>query len=115
MAKTRGKDFLVGAVVGGTLGAFSALLFAPKPGKELRSDIANQAKAVGEKSQEIAKTVSEHTTEWAGKVKDAGSFIVDELRSLKPCKKEEAVSEELAAVSSLPDEEGEFVQDGDSI
>lgn len=114
MAKSRGKDFLIGAVVGSTLGALSALLFAPKAGKELRSDIANQAKAVGEKSQELAKTVSDHTTEWAGKVKDAGCFVLDELRSLKPGKKEEE-TEELAAVSSLSADNGEFLQEGDNI
>ncbi|MEO3944136.1 YtxH domain-containing protein [Gorillibacterium sp. CAU 1737] len=104
MSQTKGKPFLIGAVVGSTLGAISALLFAPKAGKELRGDLANQAKAVGEKSQAIVKTVGDHTTEWAGKVKDAGSYVLDELRSLKPGKKGEAIPEEVAAISSFTDE-----------
>ena len=32
-----GKDFLLGAVVGGVIGAITALLLAPKPGDELRA------------------------------------------------------------------------------
>jgi len=111
----KGKEFLIGAVVGSTLGALSALLFAPKPGKELRTDISRQAKAIGGKTQELAKTVGEHTTEWAGKVKDAGGFVLDELRSLKPGKREGAEREELAAVSSFPGDLEEFVEEGDSI
>lgn len=36
------KGFLVGAVVGGAVGAVLALLFAPKSGRELRRDIADK-------------------------------------------------------------------------
>ncbi|WP_438432003.1 YtxH domain-containing protein [Gorillibacterium sp. sgz500922] len=113
MAKAKG--FLIGAVVGSTLGALSALLFAPKPGKELRADIADQAKAVSEKTQELAKSVGEHTTEWAGKVKDAGSFVLEELRSLKPGKRDASREEELAIVSSYRDDEDIFLDEGESI
>ncbi|WP_193394523.1 YtxH domain-containing protein, partial [Paenibacillus sp. A3] len=35
-AEKRNKDLLVGAVIGGVLGAVTALLFAPKSGRELR-------------------------------------------------------------------------------
>jgi gas vesicle protein len=36
------RGFLVGAVVGGAVGAVLALLFAPKSGRELRRDIADK-------------------------------------------------------------------------
>lgn len=80
MAKRNGKDLLVGAVIGGAVGAITALLFAPKSGKELRGDIAQQVKAaadktqqfagqVSDKTQQVAKQVGAQTSEWVGKIK----------------------------------------------
>jgi gas vesicle protein len=37
------KGLLIGLLAGGVLGAVIALLYAPKPGKELRADIKNKA------------------------------------------------------------------------
>ncbi|AQR78029.1 YtxH domain-containing protein [Paenibacillus larvae] len=87
----RTKDILVGVVAGSVLGAITALLFAPKPGKELRADIKQQAQQVGEKTaqfagavaektQEVAGTVSTTTTEWVGKAKTAASEVIDNFR-----------------------------------
>ena len=39
------KDFLIGTLIGGIVGATTALFLAPKSGKELRSDISDQASA----------------------------------------------------------------------
>ncbi|MGF7032094.1 gas vesicle protein [Paenibacillus mucilaginosus] len=58
-APKKGKDLLVGAVVGTVLGAVTALLFAPKSGRELRSDIAEGAQQVGDKTQQLAADVAE--------------------------------------------------------
>jgi gas vesicle protein len=63
-----GKDFLLGAVVGGVLGAVTALLLAPKSGRELRTDIADGYHTVSDKTQEIAGTVSQKSQEIAGTV-----------------------------------------------
>jgi gas vesicle protein len=38
-----GKGLLIGFLAGGTIGAIIALLYAPKSGKELRSDIKTKA------------------------------------------------------------------------
>ena len=92
MSKKKGKDLLVGAVVGTVLGAVTALLLAPKSGRELRADIAEGVNQVTEKTQQVAETVADkskqiagtitektqqtaqiigsHTSEWAGKVKE---------------------------------------------
>ncbi|MFE5319012.1 YtxH domain-containing protein [Paenibacillus sp. NPDC056579] len=88
MAEKKGKDLLVGAVVGTVLGAVTALLLAPKSGRELRSDLAEGVQTISEKTQHVAEnvidkskqlagTISEktqiigsQTTEWAGKVKE---------------------------------------------
>ena len=100
-----GKDFLLGAVVGGIIGAVTALLLAPKPGSELRSDIretvdtvsartqeiASQvsergqviAKNVGERSQIIAKNVGAQTSEWVDKAKELAGTVVTEVKGWK--------------------------------
>jgi gas vesicle protein len=98
-----GKDFLMGAVVGGLLGAMAALLLAPKSGRELRQDITEQYGTISEKTQQIANTVSEktqhiastvgektaniaktattHTSEWVDKAKDVAGTVIDEVKT----------------------------------
>ncbi|WP_438447936.1 YtxH domain-containing protein [Gorillibacterium sp. sgz5001074] len=66
--KRNGKEFLVGAVVGSVLGAVTALLLAPKSGKELRSDLSEQYGKVSDKTVEIAGVVGAKTQEIAGVV-----------------------------------------------
>lgn len=112
MASQKGKDLLVGAIVGTVLGAVTALLFAPKSGRELRADIAEQYNNVSEKTQEIAgqlaekskevaKSVSEHTVEWAGKTKEAALGIADQVKTWKNGKQESASAEALTAEASV--------------
>ncbi len=83
-----GKNFLIGAVVGGVLGAITALVLAPKPGKELREDISQQVDKISGKTVEIAGIVSDKTTELAkvvgaqsvelaGKARDVATVIAD--------------------------------------
>jgi len=101
----RGKDFLIGAVVGSVLGAVTALLLAPKSGKELRADIAEQAHQVGEKTQRLAgtvgsktqvlaKQVSTQTGEWLQKAKDAAETMTDEVKAWKEARKEATIASE---------------------
>lgn len=89
------KDFMIGALVGGMLGAAAALLLAPKAGKELRSDLNEQAVYLKDKSNEIShlarekssnivRTVSEQSNQVATKVKDLTSNLrkdIDKWRS----------------------------------
>lgn len=109
----RNKDLMVGAVVGSVLGAVTALLLAPKSGRELRADIAEGyqqvsektqriagdiaekskqiASAVSETSQATADTIGRHTSEWAGKAKGMASRVGEEVKSWK---KEKSVPEQ---------------------
>ncbi|GGH88117.1 gas vesicle protein [Pullulanibacillus pueri] len=75
------KDFFLGAIIGGVVGSVTALLLAPKSGKELRDDISMQSQTVKrkggdlaiiakEKSSQLAKAVSEQSSNVANKVKD---------------------------------------------
>lgn len=96
-----GKDFLLGAVVGGLLGAATALLLAPKSGRELRSDLNDQYQNISEKTQKIATDVSDKTQKIAGEVSEKSQEIVgkakevvntvtNELKARKEAKQEEA-------------------------
>jgi gas vesicle protein len=97
------KDFMIGALVGGMLGAAAALLLAPKPGKELRSDLNDQAvylkdksteisQMAREKSSNIVKTVSEQSNQVATKVKDLTSNLRKDIDRWRT-KEEENASE----------------------
>ena len=55
------KHVLLGTAVGSVLGAVTALLLAPKSGKELRSDISEQIHKIGEKTERLASAVSSKT------------------------------------------------------
>ncbi|MEF3303710.1 YtxH domain-containing protein [Paenibacillus sp. GYB003] len=101
----RGKDFLLGAIVGGVLGAVTALLLAPKSGKELRADISEQAHLLGEKTQALAETVgsktqviakqvSEQTGEWVQKAKEVVESVSEEVKAWKEARKETATAAE---------------------
>lgn len=80
------KDFLIGTLIGGIVGAATALLLAPKSGKELRDDLNSQTSSLREKGNEfasialekssnLAKQVSNQSSQVAGKVKDIRGSI----------------------------------------
>lgn len=64
------KDFVIGALIGGIVGAGTALLLAPKSGKELISDINTQASHLKEKSSHLADTAKVKGTEWVQVAKE---------------------------------------------
>ncbi len=68
-----GKSFLLGAVVGGVVGAITALLLAPKSGKEMRSDLNEQAATLKERSLELKDTAVERGSEWIAVAKEKSS------------------------------------------
>lgn len=51
------KGFLIGTAAGAAIGAVTALLLAPKAGKELRQDIAEGAQHIREKTVKAAERV----------------------------------------------------------
>jgi gas vesicle protein len=67
------KDFIIGALVGGIVGAAAGLLLAPKAGHELRGDVATQAVNLKDKSVEFSSTAKEKTTQLVDKVKSKSS------------------------------------------
>lgn len=93
MGKVNGKDFLLGAVVGGVVGAATALLLAPKSGKELRTDISDQYRTVSEKTQKIAGEIGQRTQSAA---KQVGSYSSSVMNKVKGSKAEIAATAEAA-------------------
>jgi len=112
------KSFWIGTATGAAIGAVTALLFAPKAGKELRKDIADGAQhayevttktagQVGETTVRFAKQVGSQTAELAGRAKEAVSGVVGtvtSLRSTKSAETTEGESSEEAVVSAEQEE-----------
>lgn len=108
------KGWIWGAAIGTIVGSVTALLFAPKPGKELRKDIADGARQVGEKTQDVARQVGEKTQEvagkvgeqgiqLAGKVKDTAGGLIHDIQNWR-ASKDKADAE--VQVSSVDEEDG---------
>lgn len=92
------KGLLWGALVGSVVGSVTALLFAPKPGKELRKDIAEGTAAGIEKVQGIAVQAGDKSVDLYDKAKDSIGHVVHEVREWsKSCSN--AVEEDTATVA----------------
>lgn len=70
MSNSNNKDFLLGTIVGGIVGAVTAMLLTPKSGRELRSDLNEQATVVKDKSLQIKDTAMEKGNEWISVAKE---------------------------------------------
>ena len=75
------KDFVIGALVGGIVGAAAGLLLAPKAGRELRDDVAHQAVHLKDKSMELSSTAKEKTTQLSQQLKEQSTQLVDKVKS----------------------------------
>lgn len=73
-------SFVIGAIIGGAAAAIAALLFAPKPGKELRRDISNEFHSMVDTAHDYADIAKEKGYE----VVDAAKETTEDIRvSLK--------------------------------
>lgn len=75
------KDFVIGALVGGIVGAAAALLLAPKAGSDLRNDVAVQAVTLKEKGVELSGTAKEKTTQLSHQIKEQSSTLVEKVKA----------------------------------
>lgn len=91
---TSNKGFLVGTVIGGVVGAATALLLAPKSGKEFRSDLNEQAAYIRlkteqaknsavEKGQGFAQTAKEKTAGLSQTLSEQSSQVVDKVKNFR--------------------------------
>ncbi|MFX3673158.1 MAG: YtxH domain-containing protein [Paenisporosarcina sp.] len=77
------KDFIIGALVGGIIGAAAALFLAPKSGRELRGDVSTQAIQLKDKTVDLSSTAKEKTSQLSTQLKEQSGQIVDKVKSLK--------------------------------
>jgi gas vesicle protein len=77
-----GKDFLLGAVIGGIIGATTALLLAPKQGKELREDLNRQYSVAKDKAQDWSAIAKEKSSEWASVVKERSGEMASTVKDV---------------------------------
>lgn len=71
-----GGSFVMGLLTGTVLGAGLGMLFAPRAGSELRSQITEQAGNLANNAHEGYRRASETASEWA----DKGRGMVDRAR-----------------------------------
>ncbi|MCM3704850.1 MULTISPECIES: YtxH domain-containing protein [Cytobacillus] len=69
------KDFMIGALIGGMVGAATALFLAPKSGKELQSDLSEKAAILKEKSGQYRETAMTKGTELANAAKEKTNVL----------------------------------------
>lgn len=74
------KAFVVGAVLGGIAGSVTALLFAPKSGKEMREDLGEQTVTLKQKSSSLAQLAKEKSSDLAKTVGDQSSTVVSKVK-----------------------------------
>ena len=76
-----GGSFLMGLLAGTVLGAGLGMLFAPKAGSELRSQIGSQVADQTGKIREVAEPYYQQATEKVGQSVDRGREAYDRARS----------------------------------
>ena len=75
------KGFVLGAIIGGAVGAITALLLAPKSGKELRQDIAQKSGELYNKAEEIFSNVESSVSGTVGNVINEGKIKAERIIS----------------------------------
>lgn len=75
------KNFTVGAIVGALAGAAIALLYAPKPGADLRQNVASQAVSLKDKSIELSSVAKEKTAHLSSQLKEQSTHLVDKVKA----------------------------------
>lgn len=80
------KDFVIGALVGGIVGAAAGLLLAPKSGKALLSDVAVQAVNLKDKSADFSTTAKDKTVQLSKQIQEQSTQLVEKVKTLKSAK-----------------------------
>jgi len=94
--------FLLGALIGGVVGAAAALLLAPKSGKEFRITLSNQAGSIMDKSGQFRENVMNKSNEIVSKTSSLSQEIVQQSTGLlNKVKGIAAKSDEIAEESEL--------------
>jgi gas vesicle protein len=77
---TQKSSFLIGFLAGGVLGAVIALLYAPKPGKELRADIKTKAGEMAEDTEEYVSAARNKAVDIINEGKKRSEGLIAEAK-----------------------------------
>ncbi len=80
MGHHRKNGFAVGAIVGGIIGGVTALLFAPKPGKKMREELAEDAHDILERACQYSIELAEKAQEIAEDAEATAKKVKKKLR-----------------------------------
>ena len=72
-----GGSFVIGLLAGTVIGAGVAMLFASKPGSELRRDLGEQADKLATDASKTYRKASVGAAEWARKASEAAEGIAE--------------------------------------
>jgi len=100
------KDFIIGALIGGIVGATTALFLAPKSGRELREGLTQQANAVKDKTTKLTNDAYEKGTQFISIAKEKtasasqaiseqSAQIIDKVKEISGSSSEELTEQQL--------------------
>lgn len=104
------KSFIMGFLTGSFVGAIIALLYAPKAGKELRSDIKQKASNLKVDAEEYLKIAKQKAIEIVNEGKKQSELLIIDARK----KAEDILGDAEKLVSQVRDktvEEGKKIKD----
>ncbi|MCA9935252.1 MAG: YtxH domain-containing protein [Ardenticatenaceae bacterium] len=86
--------FLAGFVIGGLVGAATALILAPQSGHEMRSQLAERShdwrQAGGERFQHVRETAVSYANDYTTKAQELGGQVQQQARIVLDSSKEQA-------------------------
>jgi gas vesicle protein len=74
-SESKSSGLLLGTLIGGAVGAVSALLLAPKTGEKLREELSNKYRVINERMQQMAAAVGERSKDIATTVGEKSKGI----------------------------------------
>jgi gas vesicle protein len=75
-----GNSFVMGLMTGAILGAGLAVLFAPKRGSELRTQLSETANSVASNASQAYRRASETAGQWVERGREAGEQVFRKTR-----------------------------------
>ena len=97
------KGTIPGILIGGAIGAVSALLLAPKSGKNLRSDLSDRYTTVAGKTAEVASTVKDKAVDVASTVKDKAVDVASNVGHLATELRDSVINKSSVVVDAAKD------------
>lgn len=76
-----GKSVITGLLIGGAIGAVTALLMAPRSGQETRAEIRNKAMEYRDRTMDVVNETVSQAKSKANELKEGVVEKADELRS----------------------------------